>query len=349
MHACCHSLRSSCVQFFLITVGALFLACSSSAVADIAWLNNGDILSGKISELTDGRILFVTDWGGEIAIALKQVKSLETDQMLWIRIKGQDTFRLVKLRSDYPHTLLVADDGTQSRLASYDQISVLKADRKKAHNWLWSGEVNTSLSWKFGDEDEGELTAYGAVHVRNRQHRNSLRWQSELSKEDGAINDKALRLTYSYNHFLDRHWYLLANGLTVHDSTESPFARYTGSGGLGYQLWDRAEGTLRTDVGLGHLWELFDDRDRLDRWIVRWGVSGAWQATKRVSATFESSVFYRIGDRNHLLWDADIGFRYRLTNRLWLNLKHSRDWDSAPVDRRSRTQAKVIFGVGYGW
>ncbi|WP_165767102.1 DUF481 domain-containing protein [Parendozoicomonas haliclonae] len=325
------------------------LVISLPGLADTLLLNNGNVLSGKILELKDGKVRFDTEWAGEINIDIRFVESVETESLLWVRMKGQDNFRLVRLYREGEHTWLADESGNSTRLDSQENLASLQAVEPDDDRWVHSGSVNLGLALNDGEHKEREVNTSGSVNVRDRVHRNIFAWKGKYAKEDDVLDDKRLRLNYDYNRFLDRHWYTLANGMWLYDLDESPYRRYSLGGGLGYEFWDRSTGSLKTDTGLNYLWEDYKTGGNVKHWALRWSVSGMQHLSGDLYSTLGSVVFYRLGDADQLLWDLDLGLKYRISSRLWFNLLYSLDYDSKPSSDGVRTATSLTFGLGYGW
>ena len=319
------------------------------AYGDTIWLTNGDLLKGTIRKLEESKVHFDTDWAGLIKVELDHVQSLETEKMLWVRIRGHDTFRLVKLYTDKNKTWLRDIEGNSIPLHDQSSLMALRPDRPGDDLWLVSGAFNGNVAIKRSDTDKNEFRTFGTVNVRDRVNRNTLKWDSKYSKDDGRLDDKELKITYDYNRFLNHSWYVLGSGQWSYDIDESPFKRWSIGSGIGYQFWDRATGDLKSDIGMSRLWEQFRTRSTRERWAIRWGMNGSQQIAGSLFATADSLAFYRLGEGTQLLWDLDLGLKYELSSSFWLNLRYSLDYDSQPEDNSTPTKTSLTFGLGYSF
>ena len=327
----------------------LSLLVCSAVVADTLSLDNGNLLSGRIRELKDDKVYLDTDWASLVKVELRYVVSMETDELLWVRLKGQDNFRLVRLYQKGKDTWLQDEYGNSSRLDSQQRLAALKADQPDENHWVWSGKANLNMAHKRGEKQESELNTFGSVYIRDRVNRNTLSWKTDFSREDGSINGKETKLVYDYNRFLDRSWYVSGSSLWWYDLGESPYKRYSVGTGIGYQFWDRGTGSLKSDIGFGYLWEDYRGTENRKRWVPRWGLNSTQQIAGNLYGIADSILYYRLGDDDQLLWDLDLGLKYQLSSRLWFNMQYSLDLDSAPPDNCVRSKTSLTFGIGFTW
>ena len=330
-------------RLFLLLLAMLFMLPSRG---DEIWLINGDLLRGTIMELKEGQVDFDTVWAGRIKVDLSHIQSLETEDMLWVRIRGQDEFRLVRLYSLGEQTWLRDQQGNSIPLNSQNSLVALRPDHPGQNQWLVSGTINGNVSLKRGDSNKNQVKTFGTVNVRDRVNRNILKWDSKYTKDNNELDDKELKLTYDYNRFLDHSWYVLGSGLWSYDIDGSPYMRSSVGAGIGYEFWDRGTGSLKSDIALSRLWEYYRTQDTRRRWAIRWGVNGSQQITGGLSATADSAVFYRLGEGRQSLWDLDLGLKYHVSSSFWLNLRYSLDYNSQPKDDSAACKKSVSFGLG---
>ena len=137
-------------------------------LADVLYLENGNLLSGRILELKDSKVHFETHWAGLIKVDVRYVQSMETEALLWVRMRGQDNFRLVKLYRQQDETWLEDEAGNRSKLGSQERLASLKADQPEQDRWIVSGNANVNLGIKRSEKRETDFITFGSVNIRGQ-------------------------------------------------------------------------------------------------------------------------------------------------------------------------------------
>ena len=315
--------------------------------ADTLWLTNNDIIRGEVKEMTDGKLHFTTPWGGTVQVDLRYVRALETEQLLWVRMKGQNTFRLMKFDQKGGKTWMLDNQGNETELDDKQKLARLLNDDPGEEQWLLSGHFNVGFDTERGDEDEFRTS--GQVNIQDRVNRNIINWKTYYSREDGHTNDREFKISYDYNRFMDEHWYLLGNSLWQYDNSESPRETVAGGGGMGYQFWDRPDGALKMDIALNSLWENYPNDSNEQHMALRWGVNYSQKIWDNLSFHHDWVLFRRLGGKKQWLLDTTTGLRLSITDNLWFNLQLDFDYDNKPAEDSYRSDHSFSFGLGYGW
>ena len=339
----------SLIHLLLLLLGVLAVV-PLSARADTLFLNNGNVITGRLRELTDGTLLFHTPWAGTLHVDLKTVQSMETQQMVWLRMKGQGDFRLVSLRSRNHQTWLLDQEGQCILLRDKRKLAFLQAQDPRRNRWFWNGDLAVSLSLdQTSDQQEG-IQTFGSTTIRNRDNRHTVRWDLEHVREEGETETQEQHVNYDYNHFVSSKMYLLGNGQWFYDRDESLRQRAVLGGGVGYQFWNSSDSSLKTDLGLSHLWEGYRSGNRQRQWALRWNLGYARTLFAGIEGELDLSTFYRPQSSAHLLWDLDTGLKYRVTERFSFNLRYrlERESSSGRVTREP-SKKQLALGVGFGW
>ncbi len=325
------------------------LCFSGPLTGDTLWLRDGDTLHGQINGIEKGKIKLKTSWAGEIEVDLRYVKLMETQQMMWVRMKGQDTFRLVRFTQKDNKTWLEDETGNAIELGNQQGLATLVPEKPaNEEQWLYSGDIGLYLTLKRGDKIEDEFKGSGTFNIRDRVNRNIITWEGEYSRNRDITTDKELKINYDYNRFWNEHYYILGNGLWQYDESESPYSRISTGTGVGYQFWDTPDSSLKSDVGLSYLWENYKTEENNRTWAMRWGLNGSYSFTGNLSGHIDSVVYYRFGHKRSL-WDMSATLRYQLTDNLWFNTLYELDYDSVPAEGSKKSNSSLKFGLGYGW
>ncbi|GEM_PF-2216064 len=339
-----------CACLFCVGALAVLAALSPLALADTLFLKNGDVLTGTIRQLTDKSLEFRTPWAGVVKIKLAAVESMESEELLWLRLKGQDNFRLVSLRSRDRKTWLYDQTGQCVPLKKKSQLAFLQAESLDKDFWFWNGELTVSLSLDQGRTRRGGLQTFGHTTVRDSSNRHILRWDMEHVVEKSRTKTREQHVNYDYNHFISQKMYLLGTGQWFYDTDENFRWRASAGAGAGYQLWNTPDSDLKTDVGISHLWEAYRRRDNQKQWALRWGLGYVRSLSDGLVAKFNSSTFYRPKSAAHLLWEMQAGLKYKISSSFSFDLRYQLEQESTGGSGpREPVQKQLTLGVGYSW
>lgn len=315
--------------------------------ADTLWLTNNDIIRGQVKGMTDGKLHVATLWGGMVDVDLRYISALETEQLLWVRMKGQNTFRLIRFDQEGGKTWMLDNQGNATELDDKQKLAHLLNHDPGEEQWLFSGYFNIGFDTERGDEDK--FRTNGQINVQDRVNRNIINWRAFYSREDGQTRDREFKISYDYNRFVDAHWYLLGNSLWQYDNSESPKETIGGGGGVGYQFWDRPDGALKMDIALNDMRENYPDGSNEQYLAWRWGGNYSRKLWNNLGFHQDWVLLRRLGGKKQWLLDSTTGLRLSITDDLWFNLQLDFDYDNKPAANSCRSDHSFSFGLGYAW
>ena len=315
---------------------------------DTAWLSNSDVIRGKIQSLKDNKLKMKTEWGGRVAIDLRYVRALETQQLLWVRLKGENAFRLLKFQQHNNRTWLTDDEGNEYAMESSIELGSVQKNNPDKQKMLYSGDFSIHSQTERGDEQE--LYLGGSFNLRDLVNRHTIKWQSRQSRDDGTMDERENYIHYDYNRFWSHHWYTLGNSQWEYDNEKKPEEFISLGAGLGYQFWDTPNGLLEMDISLSHLWENYHTGQKDNhRFAATWTASYNKRLWKNVFLTHTSDLSRRFRGQNEWLYDFDLSIKLQLTDNMWFNVLHEFEYNSRPLADAYRSDYALSFGLGYSW
>ena len=331
-----------------IFFGILITLFSHLAFADTAWLTNSDVLKGQITSLKDGILQIKTNWGGDIKVKLKYVRALETEQLLWVRMKGQNAFKLLKFQHTDNQTFAVDNEGNEYAIDSSVELATLQEKQPDENKWVHSGTV--SLLFNADSDDEDEFDISGTLKFRDLVNHHNIKWKLRKTWNSGEIDEDEHYIHYDYNRFINGQWYTTANSQYNYDVDESPQMDYRLGAGLGYQLWDTPVSQLKSDLSVEHVWEDYKNGDdNIDRFAMTSTTSYTRTLWKNIHSDNLLAISRRFGGDNEYLYNLTSGLKFDLTANLWFNTQLSYQYDTVVLASDSNTDYELSFGLGYSW
>ncbi|MGI9273492.1 MAG: DUF481 domain-containing protein [Endozoicomonas sp.] len=320
----------------------------TSLMADSVLLHNGNEISGKIVSIKDDKLQLDTGYG-KLDIPLRDIVVMESDQPLWIRVKGEEAFGRWKLDHAEDQQQLVNEDTGESIKADPSHLARLSDKQPDGDEWRWSGNANVYMNIERGNDKKDNFNADGRIGVRDRLNRHIFDWKSGQERTDDKTTKDNWLLKYGYNRFLSSSWYLVGKGSWEKDKIKSLDSRATVGAGLGHQFWEEPECNLRAELGLSQIWEEYSQPDE-----KRENLAGHWAL--HYDQLFWSDVtfyhdqdIYRRFKTNSWLFQTATGFRFKLTDLLQMSLRFEFDYDDDPQPGKKKDDSALLLGLGASW
>jgi Protein of unknown function, DUF481 len=317
--------------------------------ADEVVVKNGDKLTGQLTDLAQGKLSLKTNYGGVIAIDLKQVDTFATDREITLVL--QDGTRVNgKVSPGANATVLVttAGSGTKREL----KISDLEASAGPTrHRYGWSGSVGANIHAKENTKQHESLTA-----VAHGEHKTKVdnvvldgeydyaRTRHKSGKTD--IDEDSWRLEGEYKHRLEGSTHAFVSALAHRDAEARVSRRIHAGGGIGRTLVDQSQLEVRLQLGLAYLGERFTDGTPSTQ-----GVTGLleyhveWWLTDTVSLTHKLRYGPSLNRISDYLLIGDLGLSTNLTQGLSFDVRVGLDYDSTPARTARKETYRYFAGL----
>lgn len=334
----------------LPVLGALVLSCLAvSAHADKVWMENGDIISGTIQGLEAGQLTLETKYAGVITVNWRHVRSLESDDPVWVGLIGEDMAERRQLRSDGNELIVVDSDGYErSFSAAWPVAEIRKEKPALSPAWEVNGKVNLGFDSDQGNDDETTFNLSGSLDINDQWNKNNFKWDVEI-EDDGGTQTKEWEVGYSYSRFFTENWFVKGSADQLYDSSEDLRSRVNAGAAVGYRFRDTIKETLMVSSGLNHLWEDYQKEDNQENIALSGSVFYRRVLIDNLEYYLDTKVFYRLQSGSQWLLDSEQGLKIGLSENLSLNLTHYLDFDSIPTDGSKKTDSQIKMGVGYSW
>ncbi|MCU1717596.1 DUF481 domain-containing protein [Pseudomonas sp. 5P_3.1_Bac2] len=331
----------------LSLLGLALIAMVSPALADTVWLKNGDRLTGTIKFYDGGKLVLATDYAGSIALDLKKVATLESDQELLVKESADHGERAKSLQpaEEGKVTLINGEAPRTIELASVEQI--LKP-KPLIEDLSWKGNIDAAMDYKRAEKDTDDYDIVLKTQARHGlwRHNGKAEYNRELSNEVVTTNDWSVE--YALDRFIDENWFWQGRLEYKRDRIEDLRRQRSIGSGPGYQFWDNELGAF----SVATLINRSDYQYKGGSEDSFYGISLKWDYNrylwgKTVELFSDGEVGKPLSGVADYALDATLGLRYKLTDWASLNMKAQKDLVEGAEGGVDET--RYSFGLGIGW
>ena len=253
--------------FYGLVLCLILGVAHTGATADTIYLENGDRISGYVTGISNGVVLFQTEYAGEININLHAVDFIDSTQMVVIQRDNGTLFEgTFEIRdgeqgvqqngSWYPITLsdisllvsdTVIDDDTLETETDFE--STVEIPKR------WSGTVESGLTMRSGNTDTTDYTFSSTLKRAGTRDVLTLNFGAAYGEAQDVINTRRYRGSAKWQFYPRERlfWYGTASG--ERDDGRRLDYRAVAGIGIGYDIIDSEQRSLSADIGLDYTWE----------------------------------------------------------------------------------------------
>lgn len=342
-------IRETLVARILSVFTLVFGLIPTAAYGDLLVTGSGDSLSGTMTRIASGILVFKTSLQGQMMVPMTEVKSLSTDGT-WIVTEADGTVRIGRfvpegfVRSaggggETSEVVPMALDGITTAKPLPPNMKPAGADTEPAATWSASGRTGVRA---FSGTEDGFAPHIG-VDLRRWGAADELTLQLDF---DGDGEDDFPRYMTGSFELTGRSspvWGPFVQALLERNTSEALKLRTGLTLGIRYAFSDTPDGTLEGLAGLGVSHGEWNRR-YLDSTALRWTDDveretdvnlhlGLRYARNVWGGTWENRLFLlpALTDADHFRAGAASSLIYPLSTRLQLRLDMLMNYDPRPV------------------
>lgn len=321
---------------------------------DVVYFSNGDRLSGKILNLSQGKLTFKSDMAGEVTIDFSKVATLESEEAVEMHLSDGTVVRRKLVKSEQGEVGIEAgkDIGAQSfELGSIESINPPPAGKPK-----WKGAVSAGFTSTHGNTvtDSKNLS----VNLQRKAEDNRITIQGDYarrSQEDPDTGEEEVtenwwRTRGKYDYFFAKKKYVYFSSRYEKDSIADLRRRVIAGGGGGYQWIESDEMNFYTEAGLASLYEKFEDESESNTELsAELGYHFDRRLLKGITFLNDLTYYPSLEKFSDYYLTSTYELRASLTQRMFTNFKVLFDYDATPAEGVGNTDVKYILGVGWNF
>jgi putative salt-induced outer membrane protein YdiY len=279
---------------------ALFAVASMAVTASVAAADeiqvDGDVLRGKVENVTASSIEFSTEYGGgTLSIPLDKIESISSEKQFYF-IHGDDGATTGKVLAVRDGKFLVGSDETNATEIDPASIhDVYDAEKMEGRmGWLrratalWHGTFDLGFGVTKSTTDTTSVAAGFTFDRKKKPSRvtasASYRYGTQKTKDDDPATDDGKETTENeikgmirgeYDLMPRLYWY--ASQDAEYDEIESLSYRLVPKSGLGYRLWESDSGLFQLEAGGAYVYENYFGSDDDGYFAIAFGKLLEWK------------------------------------------------------------------------
>jgi putative salt-induced outer membrane protein YdiY len=319
------------------------------ATAAVVTLENGDQITGKVTQLSNGVLAFKADLFGDIKIPWGKVGKLVTDDAIRVQLSSGDVME---------GSLALDEDG-QAAVAGKDQTDTTKVGRRDiaALNppindgaTTYAGKIDLGGGANRGNSDDDQLHMNGELTARSADDRYRFNWEINEARSGGVKTTSNRRLLAQRDVFVNDRDYLFVNGKAERDELAGLNLRTALGGGIGRQFIESGIARLSGEIGLSYVNEDYDTSPDRRFPALTLGFKYEKKFFDQKLVYFNNlNVDTNLEDTQDILLHNRMGFRLPIADGINLSTQFNIDFDNDPADGKQKTDSALIFSLGYAF
>jgi len=243
----------------------------ATACADEVHLKNGNLLSGKLVSVVDGKLELETDYAGKLTIDWGQVERISTDQPLTVVLNDGSTLTgTIRPSTASGRMELSTPSLSDPTVVEFANVKALNPPVEPAIRL--SGRINVGLNKSSGNTDSESGHADAEFVARSEKNRFTVGGSYNRREDDNRKTEDNATGHLKHDYFLTRQIYWYVNGMLETDEFKDINLRTTAGTGLGYQFFEGEDMNLSVEAGPSYVNTDYDQEEDQDSAAGRWAV-----------------------------------------------------------------------------
>lgn len=322
------------------------LACclvwvAATAQADQVTMKNGDVITGKVSRIADGKVWIQPAYADEFGVALGEVEKLDAELVFEVELAEHEKVSgQFQLAADGQQQLLVDGITQPVDLSSVAQAVVPDPYYTRTSH----AEVNATIN--SGNTDSQSTLIYADTRLKFGEHRHYADISFRREEIDDVQTQEQDLFNYNYNWLFNRPWFMGGSFSYERDPIKGLDHRYTAGLLFGRDIFNDAGRFLSVNIGAGWseqeqsnvttsggvgLWKLFYNQDLVDG---------------KIALYHDHNITYQFYGENNMIFKSNTGLRYDVFKDIYLTTSLRYDYETEPAPGASKDD--LTFAVGLG-
>lgn len=341
-----------CRQILVVAFCLLF--CVPLIHADEIIFTNGDRLTGKITHLVEGKMLFKSDAIGDVTIDQSKIKTFSTDDPVAVHLKDENVL-LQKIVNSEPGKFAIEGAGTV-KAQDFELSSISSINPPPKPDPKWTGNLAAAMTSTHGNTKSEAVS--GSFNMSKRAHNDRTKVSMDYAKtkqEDKTTGDKEItedwwRSKGKYDYFFSKKMYGFVDGRYEKDAIAELDRRMIIGGGGGYQWIETEDIKFSTEFGMASLYEKFDNQTESNSEVsMQTGYNFDKTLMKNVKFVHDLTYYPSTEKFSDYYLTSTGEIRAYFTSAMFMTFKIIFNFDSTPAIGSHKTDTKYLFGVGYSF
>lgn len=322
-------------------LGICLAGFAVSAQADQVIMKNGDIITGKVNRIADGKVWIQPAYADEFGVATAEVEKLDAEVLFNVELAEYEKVAgQFQMSSDGQQQLVIAGVAKPVDLTTVAQAVVPEPHYKR------SSHAEVLLTINSGNTDSETALLYGDTRIKLGDHRHYADISFRRDETDGVKTKEQDLLNYNYNWLFNQPWFMGGSFTYERDPIKDLEHRYTAGLLFGRDIFNDAGRFLSISFGAGYsdqeqagisdsgavgLWKLFYTQDLVDG---------------KIALYHDHNITYQFYGENDLIFKSNTGLRYDVFKDMYMTTSLRYDYETEPAAGASKDD--LTFAVGLG-
>lgn len=334
-------MSSSRIKTSLRGLACSLLAFAMTAQADQVTMKNGDVITGKVSRIADGKVWIQPAYADEFGVAAGEVAKLDAELLFEIELAEHEKVTgQFQMSADGQQQLLV--DGVAKPV---DLATVAQAV-EPAPYYERTSHAEVNATFNSGNTDSQNSLVYADTRIKLGEHRHYADISFRRDETEGVKTKEQDLFNYNYNWLFNEPWFMGASFTYERDPIKELDHRYTAGLLFGRDIFNDAGRFLSINVGAGWsdqeqsgvsdsggvgLWKLFYNQDLVDG---------------KIALYHDHNITYQFYGDNNMIFKSNTGLRYDIFKDIYLTTSLRYDYETEPSPGASKDDLTFAVGVG---
>jgi len=320
---------------------------SQQAYADIVHFKNGDVVSGKITNVTPDHVTLKPSFQEDITLKLSvdDIMNLSTDDNLTVEFNDKT---LLTGKVSLKNSLLHVSNHTKT----YPPKALKEAYEgtyENRHGLKTRGHIRGGLNSVSGNNESQTYDLNGQFIAETEKNRFTTGLEYGFSEAAGTTTRDRTYGKVKYDHFLSDSLYSFANADFERDVLRDLNLRSALGVGLGYRVYNEDDLHLDFEVAPNYVNENFDvtpDQDN-DFLALRWSVNYDQKLFEKFTFYHNHRALQSLDNKQDTVINARTGVNVPLFENVQAGIEWRLDWNGNPVAGNKTTDHGYVVNIGY--
>ncbi len=318
-----------------------FIFIPLTAQADRLVMENGDVITGKITRVDEKEVTIDPEYTKKFAVKRSAVVSIETEGALEVELATGEVVRARFAGLDEGLQVLEVEerptpvDVSKMKKASVPQRWYVRESRAEAMMTL--NEGNTSSRSSVFNID---------TRLRLGDHRQYGQFTMRRDENDGVTTKKQALASYEYDWLFRRGWYLGATANYERDPIRDLGHRFTFGALLGHDFLDNAHSFLTIKAGAGYTDENLGGESDSGPTAL-WEMQFRYQfGGGRLEFVHDHQLAYQNYGANNTILRSNTGLRWDILWDIYATASYRFNYETEPAPGKQSNDSTLAFGLG---
>jgi len=321
---------------------AVFL-WSGLALADQLIMKNGDVITGTISQISDGDVYIEPDYADEFTVSLSEVASMRTEGILELELKDGTELDASFGGLDESGAQIAVVEGSPPVRVDLGNLE----EALEPEEWYdRDSHADINMTINDGNTDSRAMLIFADTRLKLGDHRHLADVTLRRDETDGVKTKKQDLFRYEYNWMFNEPWYTGLTATYERDPIRDLDHRYSIGAIIGRDILDDSHRFLTVSAGFGYSEEKIAGNAESGS-VALWRLIYEHEFLGGDLEFFHNdTVTYQLYDVNNTILKTNTGFRYDIIDDVYASISLRYDYESDPAADAENSDTTLAIGIG---